>query len=74
MVRKWSRLIYIKARFGVEALRNQKGAQAIEYVAVCAMVVVLLGAIIGAMNSGSKDIGKVVVEKLKGWFESFGGD
>ncbi|WP_126424951.1 TadE/TadG family type IV pilus assembly protein [Brevibacillus marinus] len=54
-------------------LRNQRGAQAIEYVAVCALVVLLLTGIMSVIqDGGGEEIGSAVLEKIKGWFTQWG--
>ncbi|MBO8165503.1 MAG: hypothetical protein H0Z34_17640 [Brevibacillus sp.] len=58
---------------GLIASTNQRGAQAIEYVAVCALVVLLLTGIMSAFEGeAGKGIGTAVVEKIKGWFTQWG--
>lgn len=54
-------------------LRNQSGAQAIEYVAVCALVVLLLTGIMAVIqDGGGEEIGTAVLEKIKEWFTMWG--
>lgn len=66
MVNKLTEL-FKKGRHHVD---NEEGAQAIEYVAVGALVVALLGIIIQAVSGGG--IGETVVSTIEGFFESWG--
>lgn len=73
MFRRWSGWTYQRLINGLVASRGQRGAQAIEYVAVCALVVLLLTGIMSAFEGeAGKGIGTAVLEKIKGWFTQWG--
>lgn len=55
-------------RFGGKLLRpvrNEKGAQAIEYVGLVALVVILILALIPLFGEGNDSIAKMLVDKIK---------
>ncbi|WP_438431165.1 hypothetical protein [Gorillibacterium sp. sgz500922] len=55
-----------------KAVKNDRGAQAIEYVGLAALVVVLLVAIMGFVkDSGGETIGKKIIDKLGKMLDSF---
>jgi Flp pilus assembly pilin Flp len=68
MIRKISSHLYVRVSYALEAAKNQRGAQAIEYVAVAGIIVALLLAIKTAMDGEDDNIAKEVVNKIKGWF------
>ncbi|UFJ40799.1 hypothetical protein LOK74_22865 [Brevibacillus humidisoli] len=73
MVHKWREWLNHRTANALVSLKDQKGAQAIEYVAVCALVVLLLTGIMSAFEGeGGKEIGTAVLEKIKGWFTQWG--
>ncbi|RXT07830.1 hypothetical protein [Ammoniphilus sp. CFH 90114] len=59
MLKNWGKKVF-------SYLRNERGAQAIEYVAVAALVVALLGTII-TMIQGDNSIATAVLNKLRGF-------
>ncbi|GLX68720.1 Flp family type IVb pilin [Paenibacillus glycanilyticus] len=46
-------------------VRNEKGAQAIEYVGLVALVVILILALIPLFGEGNDSIAKMLVDKIK---------
>lgn len=55
-----------------KAVKNERGAQAIEYVGLAALVVVLLLAIMGFIQgSGGDSIGRKMIDKLKDMLDKF---
>ncbi|MVP01598.1 MULTISPECIES: Flp family type IVb pilin [Paenibacillus] len=57
--------LYAAGQRTIQPLRNQKGAQAIEYIGVAALVVVLIMALISAFGDGG------IAEKLVGKLNEF---
>lgn len=69
MVKKTSIQLYCKANSILAHLRNQKGAQAIEYIGVAALVVVMILALMKLFGSEGDGIAKKIVDKLKGFID-----
>jgi Flp pilus assembly pilin Flp len=69
MINKLSIAMYVKAGQLLRCLRNQRGAQAIEYIGVAALVVVMILALIKLFGSESDGIAKKLVDKLKGFID-----
>jgi len=74
--RRWSSLwgkagvyMYCLAGRWMRHIRNQRGAQAIEYIGVAALVIVLILALIKLFGSESDGIAKKLVDKLKGFID-----
>jgi len=61
--------MYVKAKQLISHIRNQKGAQAIEYIGVAALVVVLILALIKLVGNEGDGIAKKLVDKLKGFID-----
>jgi len=54
--------------FGRKLLRpldNQKGAQAVEYLGIVALVVILILALLPLFGNGNDSIAKLIVDKIK---------
>lgn len=67
MIRKLGSHMYVKVAYALDAVKNQRGAQAIEYVAVAGIIVALLVAIQAALSGKQGSIATKVVEKLEKW-------
>jgi Flp pilus assembly pilin Flp len=61
--------MYVKADQLIRQIRNQRGAQAIEYIGVAALVVVLILALIKLVGNEGDGIAKKLVDKLKGFID-----
>jgi Flp pilus assembly pilin Flp len=71
MIRKLGSHVYVKVAYALDAVKNQRGAQAIEYVAVAGIIVALLLAIKTAMTGEKDAIAGDVVKKLKEWLTNW---
>jgi|HigsolmetaAR203D_1030402.scaffolds.fasta_scaffold109349_1 Flp pilus assembly pilin Flp len=69
MLKHLSISLYVKAGRWLQHLRNQRGAQAIEYIGVAALVVVMILALIKMFGSEGDGIAKKIVDKLKGFID-----
>jgi len=61
--------MYVKAGRLLRYMRNQRGAQAIEYIGVAALVIVMILALIKLFGSESDGIAKKLVDKLKSFID-----
>lgn len=69
MLSKAGIAIYCNARRLLRYGTNQRGAQAIEYIGIAALVVVLILALIKLFGSEGDGIAKKLVDKLKGFID-----
>ncbi len=69
LLRKASISLYCNAGRLLRYARNQRGAQAIEYIGVAALVIVLILALIKLFGSEGDGIAKKLVDKLKGFID-----
>lgn len=65
MFRKtWNRMNSVYARY----VNNERGAQALEWVALGLVVLAIMGVIAAGIN-GDTSLGKAIIDKLKGMIE-----
>jgi Flp pilus assembly pilin Flp len=69
MLKKAGIALYCKAGQLLRYGRNQRGAQAIEYIGVAALVIVLILALIKLFGSEGDGIAKKLVDKLKSFID-----
>ncbi|MEW4371508.1 hypothetical protein [Paenibacillus kandeliae] len=65
MLNKMCSYLYAKASTIGQYTKNEKGAQAIEYVGVAAVVVVLIIALMSLMSDDGGGIAQALVDKIK---------